>query len=147
MPLARYFLFVGGVLLVLLVISDAYLPKPAVSDRTDSNPPVVSTHSDRKWPERVVYDTGAVMIVRAPVANPETKPPAKAADVTAGMRDREAFAQLQQPSGAKQLRSPDVQQLEPALQRKHKNARRHAAQATRQPRYGFRNYIWWTTGQ
>jgi hypothetical protein len=35
MPLARYFFYVGGVLLALLLIADAYLPKLPVAHRTD----------------------------------------------------------------------------------------------------------------
>ena len=56
MPLARYFLYVGGVLLALLFILDAYLPKIPVADRAMIDLPVIRIHSDRKWPERVVYE-------------------------------------------------------------------------------------------
>ena len=57
MPLARYFLYVGGVLLTLLFILDAYLTKIPFADRADPNLPVIRIHSDRKWPDRVVFDT------------------------------------------------------------------------------------------
>ena len=50
MPLARYFFFVGGVLLALLFISDAYLPKLPVADRAYTDLPVIRIHSNRKWP-------------------------------------------------------------------------------------------------
>jgi len=39
MPLARYFYFVGGVLLALLFILDARIPKLAVSSRLRLPPP------------------------------------------------------------------------------------------------------------
>ena len=61
MLLARYFLSVGGVLLALLFIADAVAPKvPAAA--TDSNDlgidkAVIRIHTDRKWPEPVVFDT------------------------------------------------------------------------------------------
>ena len=48
MPLARYFLFVGGVLLALLFLSDAYLPKLPAAERADTDLPVIRIHSDRK---------------------------------------------------------------------------------------------------
>ena len=60
MPLLRYFVCVGGVLLALLLASDAMLsehPLPAVMNATPVFPPA-RIHSDRKWPEAVVYDTG-----------------------------------------------------------------------------------------
>jgi hypothetical protein len=53
MPVARYFMYVGE--LALQFISDAFLPKLAVADRTDTATelPAIRIHSDRKWPERV----------------------------------------------------------------------------------------------
>ena len=74
MPLARYFLFVGGVLLALLFISDAYLPKLPVSNRANSHSAIIRIHSDQKWPERVVFDT-----TQTPVAPKVTEPQTKAA--------------------------------------------------------------------
>ena len=58
MPLARYFLYVGGVLLTLVFILDACLTSqlPAI-ERSHANSPVIRIHSDRKWPERIVFDT------------------------------------------------------------------------------------------
>ena len=66
MPVARYFLFVGGVLLALLLAIDAFVPQQAVVasqagpsiDKT-----VVRIRSDQKPPERVVYDTSLPTIV------------------------------------------------------------------------------------
>lgn len=37
MPVARYFLFVGGVLLALLFLSDAYAPKLPVVSATETS--------------------------------------------------------------------------------------------------------------
>src|SRR5580765_4307706 len=69
MLLARYFLSVGGILLALLFVADAIAPKvPAAA--TDSNDTavdksVIRIHSDRKWPEPVVFDTNVPTIAPA----------------------------------------------------------------------------------
>ena len=65
MPLRRYFSYVGGVLLTALFILDAWFPKPPVVERAPPNLPIIRIHSDRKWPERVVYDTNLQTIVPA----------------------------------------------------------------------------------
>jgi hypothetical protein len=82
MPLARYFLGVGGVLLALLLGLNAYLPSqpaPAVAGATvaDAAKPVVRIHSTQKLPERIVIDTSLPTIVPAPAviaAAPAKKP-------------------------------------------------------------------------
>jgi hypothetical protein len=62
MPLVRYFLWVGSVLLALLFIADASLPNlPAGKTTTDRPSPAIRIHSERKWPERIVFDTSAPM--------------------------------------------------------------------------------------
>jgi hypothetical protein len=93
MPLARYFFFIGGVLLALLFISDAVLPKLPMAAGTDGGTDKSSLriNSDRKWPERVVFDTSIPPI--APVQTAATEevvtPPATdaVADVSARTRD------------------------------------------------------------
>lgn len=102
MPLMRYFVYVGGALLALLLITNACLPglpatdsaRPAgVVDRS-----VIRIHSDRKLPERVVFDTSrptpapapaqaAMMAQVAPPAPPKVAAPPLKSEV------REAFAQ------------------------------------------------------
>jgi hypothetical protein len=67
MPLARYFLLVGGALLALLLFLNAYLPKPAESATTSEFVrPAVRIHSAQKLPERIVIDTSIPTIVPAP---------------------------------------------------------------------------------
>ena len=124
MPLARYFFFVGGVLLALLFVSDAYLPKLPVADRTATDLPVIRIHSDRKWPARVVFDTSIPTIIPAQPAKTEASVPAPVtvADVPAKARMRDAFAQLQ-PSEPKQLQQSDLKKTEPKLQPKRKIAK------------------------
>ncbi len=84
MPIGRYFIFVGSVLLGLLFLSDRYLPGHiASSARADVDRSVIRIHTRHKWPEAVVYDTSLPTIV----------PPV----VVAGIPERpqrEAFAQL-----------------------------------------------------
>jgi len=150
MPLARYLLFVGGVLLALLFISDPFLPKLPVADWSNSHSAIIRIHSDQKWPERVVYDTSLPTLIPAQIENVETDlpGPARVGDVVKAM-EREAFAQLQlQPSDAIQLQRSDPKKREPKLQRQRKKiAKRQAAPAARlvarQPQFGwFGNSMW-----
>ena len=68
MPLARYFLFVGGVLLTLVFILDAWLAELPVMERSYANSPVIRIRSERKWPERIVFDTTLPAIAPAQTA-------------------------------------------------------------------------------
>ena len=72
MPLARYFLYVGGVLLTLVFILDACLTKLPVMESADVNSPIIRIRSDRKWPERIVFDTTPPTIVEDRVPSPLT---------------------------------------------------------------------------
>jgi hypothetical protein len=129
MPVARYFLFVGGALLALLLAIDALFPQQAVvaSQAPSSvDKTVVRIRSDQKLPERVVYDTSLPTIVpppavtaqvTAPVVAPSA-PAAASADATAQARVRETFAQFV-PAEAKKP--------EPQVQRKRKVAKSRPA--------------------
>ncbi len=138
MPVARYFMYVGGALLALLSISGAFLPKSPVVDRTDSAAelPAIRIHSDRKWPERVVFDTSIPTVVPAQTAKAEAiaPSPTPVADVSARVRVREAFAQMVPPEPKKPEAKP---------QRKRKIAKNRVAppmiQVAQQPRFGFFN--------
>jgi hypothetical protein len=145
MPLARYFLFVGGALLALLLVLDARLPRLPLVERANVKLPVIRIHSDQKWPERVVYDTSLPTIVPAQTASGEASVPAPptVADV---LRQRSAFAQMQS-SDAKQLQPSNPKKREPKLQRQSRIAKRHTAPppllAARQMQFGwFGNSIW-----
>ena len=96
MPLARYFSFAGAVLLALLFALDAFLPKLPVAEKASANVPVIRIFSDRKWPERIVYDTNAPTIIPTSIASTEVTvhAPEKIADASAGEAEREAFAML-----------------------------------------------------
>jgi hypothetical protein len=150
MPLARYFLFVGGVLLALLFIADAYLPKLPVADRAIANLPVIRIHSDRKWPERVVFDTNRPTVVPVQVADTGGSAPAPAissqasaiSEASSQARMREAFAQLQPPD-AKLLRPSVTKKAELKSPPRRKVARRRAPPPAMlvaqqpQPQFGF----------
>jgi hypothetical protein len=145
MPLARYCLFVGGILLALLFISDAYLPKLPVADRSNTVSYIIRIHSDsdRKWPERIVYDTSLPTIIPAQIATTEASAAAPVTIAPAKAREQEAFAQLR-PSDANQLQSSDSKKREPKLQRQRKITKRHAPApvrlVARQPRFGWFGY-------
>ncbi len=151
MPLARYFFFVGASLLTLLFVVDAYLPKLPLEQRTNAaaNLSVIRIHSDRKWPERVVFDTTRPTITPATTGMTEANvtAPASVADPPAKVRVREAFAQLT-PSSSNQLLPADPGKPDPKPRRKRKTvARGYTGPPTilvaQQPRFGlFGNSIW-----
>jgi hypothetical protein len=119
MPLARYFLVVGGTLLALLLVVNAYAPAPVVASAevADTYRPVVRIHSTQKLPERIVMDTSIPAIVPPPkptvVAEAPTKIPAL-----------EALAQIS-PSEAKQL---EPKKPEPKAPPKRRVAKRQVRQ-------------------
>jgi hypothetical protein len=97
MLLLRYFVFVGGVLAALLFAADAYAPKTEVASVPDGvDRSVIRIHSDRKWPERVVFDTSAPTITAPPVVQAEASVPAppNVAGISPTSRVRETFAQF-----------------------------------------------------
>jgi len=126
MPVARYFLFVGGVLLALLLAVDALVPQQAVvasQAGSSFDKTVVRIRSDQKPPERVVYDTSLPTIVppqavTAQAIAPVAAPASPLADASAQARVRETYAQLI-PAEAKK-----------PVQRKRKIARSRPAQPT-----------------
>jgi hypothetical protein len=149
MPLARYFLIVGGVLIALLLVVGANPPTPQVADGAGVDLPAIRIHSDRKLPDRVVYDTSIPTIAPPQLSSSESvvsTPPAPD-DVLAKARQETAFAQMQTPD-ARRPEAPGSRKSELVPKRKHKHARRPAMQQpawvmARQPRFGwFGNYVW-----
>jgi hypothetical protein len=142
MPLARYFLFVGGVLIaLLLLVAGPDRPNPPVVDQANTETPAIriQIRSDRKWPERVVFDTSRPAIVAAPSSL------RSAADATrsneGSVNTREAFASAQ-PSPAGKPVSASLEQRESKQhQRQHKHAKRRTPPPTlfaaRQPQFGW----------
>jgi hypothetical protein len=151
MPLLRYFVFVGGVLLALLLASSAYLPKMPDEVRADSGvgKSVIRIHSERKWPERVVFDTNQPTIVPVPAATTiaSVQPAATVADVSSKARVREAFAQVP-PLGQTQAQLSEPRKQEKPVQRKRRIAKRRAAPpmmlVAQQPQFSlFGSNTWW----
>ena len=89
MLLVRYFLFVGGVLLTLVFTLDAWLTEPPVMERSQANSSVVRIHSDRKWPERIVFDTTLPAIVPAQTAIVEERVPGPSTVIDIARKERE----------------------------------------------------------
>ncbi len=148
MPLVRYFFFVGGVLLALLFISDAYLPKLPVadSDYAGVDKSIIRIHSDRKWPERVVFDTSRPTEVPPQIASmaPSAAAPKPFADVSAMARTREAFAQLPldpKQAGLSAATKPERAAIKPEPKLQRKIVKRRAAPpmvlVAQQPQFGF----------
>jgi hypothetical protein len=129
MPLLRYFFFVGGSLLALLfVVNAAYpvVPLPETLNSAADLPPI-RIHSERKLPDRVVFDTSVsapaqapaapVVVAQAkPQAAPQPQAPVQAqapvspavAAMSAKARVREAFAQLPQEQDAFEPKMSDM---------------------------------------
>jgi len=135
MPVVRYFLFVGGALLALLLALDAFAPQQvAVASNTAPgvDKTVVRIRSDQKLPERVVYDTNLPTIVPpAPTVQAAAAPVVPNAEATAQTRVRDTFAQFV-PAESKKL--------EPQVQHKRKVAKVRANPAVRvaqQSPFGF----------
>lgn len=104
-PLARYFVFVGGALMALLVAFDLFAPKAAadigVQSSGNVDKSIVRIKSEQKWPERIVFDTtqptvAPKPVVPKPVVQAAQAPaaPEAAPEFTAGARVRETFAQF-----------------------------------------------------
>jgi hypothetical protein len=147
MPLLRYFFLVGGALLALLFAADAYLPKsPAIERATaTADLSMIRIRSDRKWPERIAFDTTQPTIIppRTSIAEIRIQKPAHPSDAASKAPVREAFAQL--PATSSQLQPADPRKAEPRRKRKSV-ARAYTGQpllVAQQPRFGlFGNGIW-----
>jgi len=126
MPLLRYFLFVGGSLLALLFVVNAAYPTVPLPDTLTSaaDLPPIRIHSERKLPDRVVFDTSVSQVPAGPVVVAQAKPQAASqpqapvqaqapispaiAAMSAKARVREAFAQLPQEQDAFEPKMSDM---------------------------------------
>ena len=149
MPVARYFFFVGAALLALLFVADAWLPKLPATSVADAaaETPMIRIQSDRKWPERIVFDTSIPVVspVQTAAAVMPVPGSARVADVSAKVR--EAFAQLQpadaKPSQQVQAAASKAPALSPVPQKRKVAKKRTAppmvqvAQQQQQRPFGF----------
>jgi hypothetical protein len=82
-PVGRYIAFVGSLLLAIFFIADWYMPMSLtqIVISREADKPIIRIKTDRKWPERIVFDTSTPTIVPQPpvVADaPVTNPPREA---------------------------------------------------------------------
>jgi hypothetical protein len=131
MPLLRYFLFVGGTLIALLLVANVAFPTAPLPENLTAGAelPPIRIKSERKLPERVVIDTSVALPTQAaaaPVviaqAKPQVQPTARVAApvtqtkaqalappaISAKARVREAFAQLPQEEDAFEPKMSDM---------------------------------------
>jgi hypothetical protein len=100
MPVLRYFVFVGGALFALLLVCNAVFPQVPLPTtlKSGSDMPTVRIKSERKWPERVVFDTTMPSLAPVTVAKVDTKVDSAQQTAAAGdaqkARARDAFAQM-----------------------------------------------------
>ena len=108
--IGRYIAFVGSLLLAILFIADWYLPMaPTQSVTGRETEPIIRIKSDRKWPERIVFDTSAPTIA--------AQMPPVVADAPVTNPPREAFALLGAPV-------PEVSETPLPVRTKRKVAKR-----------------------
>ena len=140
MPVARYFLWVGGALLAVLLIANWSLPGLPGAERTSVNPPLIRIQSEQKWPERIVYDTSRKTIVTAPPAKTQSDiaPPAPVATA------RDAFAEAPA-SDTSKAQSVDQKKPDTKPQAKRKVAKRRAPVLVvqRYPQFGWYGPNYW----
>jgi hypothetical protein len=96
-PIARYFIFVGGTLAALLLIAGWCLPTPPAmfANQLAIDRSIIRIKSARKWPEKVVLDISQPTITPPAVEEPPAAqsvrlPPDEAGDQS----NLEALAQL-----------------------------------------------------
>ena len=72
MPIARYFIIVGGALAALLLIADWCLPTPPAmfAKQLVIDKSIIRIRSAHKWPEKIVLDTSQPTVAPLAVAEP-----------------------------------------------------------------------------
>jgi hypothetical protein len=110
MPIARYFVYVGSALLALLLVVNAYLPKPEApveqAAHASFNHNQIRITSNRVADKPIIFDTSQPTIVPPPqVARAATSVETKMADA----KTSEAMAQMEsqpKPTAAKPKPKP-----------------------------------------
>jgi len=160
MPLGRYFVFAGSLLLALLFLSDWYLPPLAATPaRGEVDRTVIRLRSGHKWPERIVMDTSIAMPAPAKLAKMDqpvrTAPVAAAEPAKSSARD--AYAQMaavevnHNSAAAKAVEKPYATKLpdttaKPVDVKKRKTAKAHTGKpmilVAQQPHFGLFESTW-----
>ena len=151
MPLARYFLLVGGALLVVLLVAGAWLPLLPVVEQAETQRPKIRILTEMKLPERVVFDTSMPAVTRplGPVTAETGAPSLPSADDVSA-KARQAFAHLQSSdvSKSKLADTKKRPELKSAPSRKSETRKRAAAprkvRLARHPQFDwFGGRMWW----
>jgi hypothetical protein len=131
MPVFRYFAFVGGALLALLLILNWSLPSLNAEGTQDSvDRSIIRIHSQQKWPAAVVFDTTHPIMVPPPVT-------AVAAQAPAPEPAREAYAMAIEPAPTVKVAEP-VKPAKPRI-RRTKVARAPGGHVAPSQTFGFGN--------
>ena len=122
MPLFRYFMVTGGVLLAVLLVVDRIVGHPDYEAvQAEQGAPTIRINSVEKWPEKIVFDTSAPqirppdapMVASAPAAPPPNGKP------------REAYALATQPAAEPKQATPPARHV--AVSRHRRQSVRVAA--------------------
>ena len=142
----------GGALLMALLVAGAYLPSPPVVEQVETRQTKVRIHSDKKLPERVVFDTSMPAVTRplGPVRAETGAPSLPSAD-DVSTKARMAFAHLQSSdvSKSKLADTKKRPELKSAPSRKSETRKRAAAPrkvrlVARHPQFDwFGGRMWW----
>ena len=146
MPLARYFLLVGGALLVMLLVAGAWLPSLPVVEQVATQRTKIRIHTEMKLPERVVFDTSMPAVthpVEPATAEIGTSTLPSADDVSA--KARQAFAHLQS-SDVSRLKVADTKRPELKSVPSQKSETRKRAAAPRKVRLARQHQFVWFGG-
>src|SRR3954447_4282506 len=117
MPIIRYFICVGGLLLTLLFFLDQNQPSVAAASRAEVDRSILRIKSDQRWPERIVFDTNASPL--------RASPPVAESVTAAASRDAFAFAPAVPPT----ITPAKAAVEKPAAARRWKPARHRAIPA------------------
>lgn len=151
MPLAAYFRNVGAVLFALLLIADVWLPTSPAAPGGAARSTVIRIHSERKWPEPVIFDTTQAATAAVALAPWDNNPPLP--QTAGGMPIdridasgiRDTFARLPAPES---YRTASVEHR-PRPPQKHaaRNARKHPKPqfvlAARQGQFTWFGFRYW----
>ena len=98
MPLLKYFGWVGSFLLAALLAVNGWFPAPSAplpaSDVPLNQRVNIRIHTNHKWPDRVVFDTGRSTLMDEAKANAETDIGGSETPVPAERQLFDAFAEM-----------------------------------------------------
>ncbi len=150
MPLAAYFWKVGATLLALIFLIDFCWPQQPAVESFFADRPAIRIHSDRKWPERIVLDTSAPMMVAAilpaSVTEPaipavRTEPPADRVGTPAAANSFAMLTSPVRPGEVADRKQPRKTQHVKARSRRHASPQMFAA--ARQGQFGWFGPRYW----